>query len=147
MPWRATAAGLRGGSAWPRKRTIPLALGPLVCVPRKADGIDCDVIQVANRFGDRIARSRRPHENLRWFSNSRATAEKDRVSEDRKLGGALIYDAALRVAKCEDMTAWGIYLDAENEKLAAHYQEKCRFKATLSDSLVLYAPLRTLLSV
>jgi hypothetical protein len=24
-----------------------------------------------------------------------------------------IYDAALRVAKCEDMTAWGLYLDAE----------------------------------
>jgi hypothetical protein len=37
----------------------------------------------------------------------------DRVGKEQKLGGILIYDAALRVAKCEDMTAWGLYLDAE----------------------------------
>src|SRR5262249_55699395 len=69
----------------------------------------------------------------------------DRVAKERKLGGVLIHDAALRVSRCEDMTAWGLYLDAENEGLAAWYRDKCGFRATVSNPLILYAPLRTLL--
>jgi hypothetical protein len=69
----------------------------------------------------------------------------DRVGKEMKLGGVLIHDAALRVERCEDMTAWGLYLDAENESLAAWYRDKCGFKATESNPLVMYAPLRSLL--
>jgi hypothetical protein len=70
----------------------------------------------------------------------------DCVSKEMKLGGVLIYDAALRIHKCEDLTAWGLYLDAENEGLATYYRDRCGFKATQSNPLVMYAPLRTLLS-
>jgi hypothetical protein len=70
----------------------------------------------------------------------------DRVSRELGLGGVLIYDAALRVHRCEDMTAWGLYLDAENQGLAAWYAGKCGFTATVSDPLVMYAPLRKLLA-
>jgi hypothetical protein len=69
----------------------------------------------------------------------------DSVPKDRKLGGILIHDAALRVYLCEDMTAWGLYLDAENDSLASWYEHKMGFKPTKSAPRVMYAPLRALL--
>jgi hypothetical protein len=68
----------------------------------------------------------------------------DSVPKQLSLGGVLIHDAALRVQRCEDMTAWGLYLDADNAELATWYA-KYGFKATVSDALVMYAPLRALL--
>jgi hypothetical protein len=45
----------------------------------------------------------------------------DAISKDLKLGDVLIHDAALRVYLSEDVTGWGLYLDPENDGLAAWY--------------------------
>ena len=37
----------------------------------------------------------------------------DCVPKEQKLGDIHLHDAALRVHLCEDITAWGIYLDPE----------------------------------
>jgi hypothetical protein len=70
----------------------------------------------------------------------------DSAPSDLGLGGALLRDAALRVHRCNDITAWGLYLDAENEELAyKFYDKKVGFKRTKSKRLVMYAPLGFLL--
>ena len=68
----------------------------------------------------------------------------DREPKELGLGRVMLLDAALRVQRCEDMTAWGLYLDAETEDVAKWY-EKCRFMRTVSKRLVMYASLRTVL--
>jgi hypothetical protein len=69
----------------------------------------------------------------------------DSVPKDKRLGLVLLHDAALRIHLCHDLTAWGLYLDAENEGLASWYSDKAGFKATNSHPLVMYSPLKTLL--
>jgi hypothetical protein len=75
----------------------------------------------------------------------------DCVSKDLRLGGVLLHDAALRVHLCEDMTAWGVYLDPENDGLVKWYAER-GFKSTATKAptgrpAAMYAPLRALLPV
>jgi len=71
----------------------------------------------------------------------------DAVPATLGLGGVLLRDAALRVHRCGDLTAWGLYLDAETEQLATNfYQAKVSFKSTKSKPLVMYAPLKQLLT-
>jgi hypothetical protein len=70
----------------------------------------------------------------------------DTVPPDLRLGGALLRDAALRVHRCADITAWGLYLDAENEELAERfYARKVGLRRTKTKPLVMYAPLSFLL--
>jgi hypothetical protein len=69
----------------------------------------------------------------------------DRAPKELGLGRVLILDAALRIQRCEDMPAWGLYLDAETEGVANWYETKCGFKRTASNPLVMYASLWSLL--
>jgi hypothetical protein len=65
----------------------------------------------------------------------------------KKLGSALLYDAALRVSMIEDIGIWGLALDAENhgieadqDKLVLWYR-KMGFKSTKLDPFRMYGPL------
>jgi hypothetical protein len=87
----------------------------------------------------------------------------DSAPQELKLGAVLIHDAALRIHRSEDITAWGLYLDPENDGLVKWYAS-LGFKSTKALSvepapittnadgqalqprpLAMYAPLRILL--
>ena len=78
----------------------------------------------------------------------------DRVPKASQFGSLLIHDAAMRVYLCEDITAWGIYLDPENEGLVKWYSAlgfrptKARADSTETAHArpaAMYAPLKQLL--
>ncbi len=77
----------------------------------------------------------------------------DRVPKEYELGKALLVDAARRVHCSEDITAWGLILEAEgglnNVKLYNWYRDTMKFTAirdsASSETASLYCPLRRLL--
>jgi hypothetical protein len=87
----------------------------------------------------------------------------DSAPQELKLGAVLIHDAALRIHRSDDITAWGLYLDPENDGLVKWYAS-LGFKSTKALSveplpvaasadgqgqqsrpLAMYAPLKILL--